>query len=143
MGHVTSIHIAAAAWPEPVGAVDEVEAIAGQGLVGDRKFGTPRQITLVSEEELAEAAARWGSEIPSGATRRQITISEGRFTRNPGDLIRVGEVLVSVIGNCSPCDEMNLSIGPGAREALVGLAGVTGTIVEGGMIRLGDPVEFD
>jgi len=143
MAHVTAIHIAESAWPQQVQPVEEVEAIAGHGLVGDRKYGTKRQISLVSEEELAEAAARWGSEIPAGATRRQITISEGRFTRNPGDLIRVGEVLVSVIGNCSPCEEMELSVGPGARASLVDLAGVTGTIVEGGTIRVGDPVEFD
>jgi MOSC domain-containing protein YiiM len=143
MAHVIGIHIAAATWPEPVGAVDEVEAVAQQGLVGDRKFGTRRQISIVSTEELDEAAAKWGGDIPAGLTRRQITISAGRFNREPGSIIRLGEVVVSVNGDCSPCDEMNLSIGPGAREALVDLAGVTGTIVEGGIIRLGDPVEFD
>jgi len=143
MASVIGIHIAAAIWPEPVRSVDEVEAIAQQGLVGDRKFGTRRQISIVSTEELDEAATKWGGDIPPGLTRRQITISEGRFNRQPGSMIRLGEVVVSVNGDCSPCDEMNESIGPRAREALVGLAGVTGTIVEGGIIRVGDPVELD
>jgi MOSC domain-containing protein YiiM len=143
MAQVTGIHIAAATWPEPVRAVDAVEAIARQGLVGDRKLGTRRQISIVSMEELDEAAARLGAEIPPGATRRQITISEGRFNREPGSTIRLGEVIVEVNGNCSPCDEMNASIGPGAQAALIDLAGVTGTIVEGGVIRVGDPVEID
>ncbi len=143
MAQVTGIHIAAATWPEQVRAVDEVEAITQQGLVGDRKFGARRQISIVSNEELGEAAARLGGDIPAGLTRRQITISEGRFNREPGSTVRLGEVVVTVNGDCSPCDEMELSIGPGARAALVELAGVTGTIVEGGVIRIGDSVEFD
>lgn len=143
MAHVSGIHVAEASWPEPVHEVDEIEAIAGQGLVGDRKFGSRRQITVVSAEELDEAAAKWGSDIPAGSTRRQITISDGRFNREPGATIRLGDVVVSVIGNCSPCDEMDESIGPGARTALIDLAGVTATIVEGGTIRVGDPVQID
>ncbi len=143
MAHVTGIHIAPGTWPEPVGPVEEVEAIAGHGLVGDRKFGARRQISIVSNEELNEAAAKLGGDIPAGLTRRQITISEGRFNREPGSTIRLGNVVVTVNGDCSPCDEMELSIAPGARAALVELAGVTGTIVEGGMIRIGDSVEFD
>lgn len=142
MTHVVGIHTAAAPWPEQVRAVDEIEAIAQQGLVGDRKFGARRQISIVSNEELAEAAAKWGGDIPAGLTRRQITISDGRFNRAPGATIRLGEVVVTVNGDCSPCDEMEESIGPGARAALVELGGVTGTIVEGGMIRIGDSVEF-
>ena len=142
MTHVTDIHIAPGTWPEPVHAVEEVEAIAGHGLVGDRKYGSRRQISLVSTEELDEAAARLGAEIPAGSTRRQITISDGRFDRSPGSRVRIGEVVVSVGGDCSPCDEMHESIGPGARAAMVGLGGVIGTIVEGGTIRVGDAVEF-
>ena len=142
MAEVTGIHIAPATWPEPVHAVDEIEAIAGQGLVGDRKFGARRQITIVSTEELDQAAQRLGAEIPAGATRRQVTISGSVLDRTEGATIRLGEVEVSVIGDCTPCDEMNESIGPGARLALQGLAGVTATIVSGGTIRVGDPVEL-
>lgn len=142
MAHVTNIHIAESPWPVRVHSVDEVEAVADKGLVGDRKYGAKRQISIVSNDELAEAAAKLGSEIPAGATRRQITISEGRFDRTPGGTIRIGEVVISVNGDCSPCDEMEQSIGPGARAALVELGGVTGTIVEGGTIRVGDPVEM-
>jgi MOSC domain-containing protein YiiM len=141
MATVTGIHIAATTWPEPVHAVDSVEAIAGQGLVGDRKFGAPRQITVVSTEELEEVAAEWGSDIPAGATRRQITITGAKLNREKGATIRLGEVVVSVHGDCSPCEEMEESVGPGARAALVGRAGVTGVIVEGGTIRVGDEVQ--
>ena len=141
MAEVTGIHIAAETWPEPVHAVDSDEAVAGRGLVGDRKFGAKRQITIVSTEELDEVATTWGNEIPAGATRRQITITGTRLNREHGATVRLGEVVVSVHGDCSPCEEMEESVGPGARAALVGLAGVTGTIITGGTIRLGDEVE--
>jgi len=36
---------------------------------------------------------------------------------------------------------MEESVGVGARAALQGLAGVTGSIVAGGVIRVGDQVE--
>lgn len=142
MPEVTGIHVAPATWPEPVLAVDEIEAVAGAGLVGDRKYGARRQITIVSTEELAEAAAELGADIPPGSTRRQITISGTRLDRTEGATIRLGEVVVSVHGDCSPCDEMNESVGPGARDALRGRAGVTGTIVSGGVIHVGDPVQL-
>ena len=142
MAEVTGIHISPSTWPEPVHAVDEVEAVAGRGLVGDRKYDAHRQISIVSTEELAEAAQRLGSDIPAGSTRRQITISEGRFNREPGSTIRLGEVVVSINGDCSPCDEMEETIGLGARAALQGLAGVTGMIVSGGTIKVGDPVDL-
>jgi MOSC domain-containing protein YiiM len=140
MPEVTGIHIAPGTWPEQVRAVDEVEAVAGQGLVGDRKFGTRRQISIVSTEELADAATELGGEIRPGSTRRQITITGARLDRTEGATIRLGDVVVSVHGDCSPCDEMEQSVGPGARAALRGRAGVTGTIVSGGTIRVGDPV---
>lgn len=140
MATVTGIHIAASTWPSPVQAVDSVEAVAGQGLVGDRKFGAPRQITVISTEELDEVAEAWGHEIPAGSTRRQITITGAKLNRKKGATIQLGEVVVSVHGDCSPCEEMEESVGPGARAALVGRAGVTGIILEGGTIRVGDEV---
>ncbi|MBT8246691.1 MAG: sulfurase, partial [Acidimicrobiia bacterium] len=70
MAHVTGIHISEDTWPGRPHSVEEVEAIAGQGLVGDRKFGARRQISIVSTEELDEAAAKLGDAIPMGSTRR-------------------------------------------------------------------------
>ncbi|MGI9647354.1 MAG: MOSC domain-containing protein [Acidimicrobiia bacterium] len=142
MAHVVGIHVAPGTWPEPVHAVESVEAVAGQGLVGDRKYGALRQISIVSTEELDEVASEWGGEIPVGSTRRQITVSGTKLNRERGATIRLGEVVVSVHGDCSPCEEMEEAVGPGARAALVGRAGIVGIIVEGGTICLGDEVQL-
>ncbi|MDH3606095.1 MAG: MOSC domain-containing protein [Acidimicrobiia bacterium] len=143
MPHVEAIHIGEHKLPAPLESVTEVEAVAGRGLRGDRKFDAFRQISIVSSEELAEAAAAWGGEIPVGATRRQITISDGRFNRTPGTIIRLGEVEVEVNGDCSPCREMSETIGPDVREHLRYRAGITGSVVKGGTIRVGDQVEIN
>lgn len=143
MAEVTAIHIGPDQSPASLTAVGEVEAVAGQGLVGDRKYGSHREISIVSTEELDEAAAKWGSDIADGSTRRQITITGSRLPRDEGVIIRVGEVVVTVNGDCSPCEPMESSVGPGSREALIHLAGITGSIIEGGTIRLGDTVEFE
>lgn len=143
MAEVTAIHIGPDPSPGLLASVAEVEAVAGQGLVGDRKYGANRHISIVSTEELDEAAAKWGSDIAVGSTRRQITVTGSRLPRSEGTIVRLGEVLVSVNGDCSPCDIMETSVGPGAREALVHLAGITGSVIEGGTIRVGDPVEFE
>jgi len=66
-----------------------------------------------------------------------------RLNRTPGTTIKVGEVVVTVNGDCSPCDEMNLSVGPGARDHLKERAGITGMIEKGGTIRVGDPVVLE
>lgn len=143
MAEVTALHIGPDQSPAPLSAVAEVEAVAGQGLVGDRKYGARRQISIVSTEELEEAEAKWGSAIAGGSTRRQVTITGSRLPRDEGVIIRLGEVVVAVAGDCTPCEPMERSVGPGSREALKLLAGITGSIIEGGTIRVGDTVEFE
>lgn len=143
MAKVTALHIGPDTSPGPLTSVPEVEAVTGVGLVGDRKYGALRHISIVSTEELEEASADFGAAIPAGSTRRQVTITGSRLPREEGVIIRLGDVVVSVNGDCAPCDTMEASIGPGAREALVQLAGVTGSIIEGGTIRVGDPVVFE
>ena len=143
MPRVEAIHIGEQKMPAELTSVTEVEAVAGRGLKGDRKFDAFRQISIVSSEELAEAAAEWGGEIPLGSTRRQITISDGRFNRTPGTTVHIGDVVVEVNGDCSPCQEMSDTIGPGVRDHLRDRAGITGSIVKGGTIRVGDTVEIN
>ena len=143
MVEITALHIGPDSSPAPLTAVAEVEAVAGQGVVGDRKYGTARHISIVSTEELEEAAAKLGADIPTGSTRRQVTITGSRLPRDEGAIMRLGEVVVAVNGDCSPCDTMEVSIGPGARQALVELGGITASIIEGGTIRLGDAVVFE
>ena len=143
-GKVVAIHRAPAegAAMEPCASA---EIRADFGLVGDRyaRPGTDSQLTLVSAEELGRAAASLGLVIPPGATRRNVTIENVILPQQVGARLRLGDVLVEVTGPADPCRLMESCVGPGAREALVGLAGVRARVLEGGVLAIGATVEVD
>ncbi|TNM39837.1 MOSC domain-containing protein [Nocardioides albidus] len=120
-----------------------VEVEAGKGIVGDRYHGTRhRHVTVQSRQSLDEAAAVFGSDVPSALTRRNITLSHGIVPREPGARIRVGEVLLEVVRVAAPCKLLDDTIGAGAQEALRRRAGTVLRVLEGGTIRVGDPVDL-
>lgn len=137
-----AIHIASE-YGKPVEAVSEIEAVAGKGLVGDRYLGTRRQVTLVATGELDAAAGELGADrIEQGATRRNITVDLPSLPRTHGSQIEIGEAVLEVWRDCAPCEVMETAVGPGARAALRDRAGVSATVVAGGLIRVGDVVRL-
>jgi MOSC domain-containing protein YiiM len=115
--------------------------VAGKGLKGDRHFNDRRPVTLVSRSELELAAANLGLPIEPGSTRRNLTLSLESLPTDRRVRLRVGEVVLEVIGECAPCRIMETSVGPGACAALCGHRGVTATVLRGGVISVGAPVE--
>ena len=139
---VAGIHVAKAT-RLPMQAKDTVEVEAGRGIVGDRHHGTRhRHVTVQSRETLDEAARVFGREVASELTRRNVTVSHGVVPRDPGARIRVGEVLLEVVRVAAPCKLLDDTIGAGAQEALRRRAGTVLRVLEGGTIRVGDPVDL-
>lgn len=139
---VDAIHLAKAT-RLPMQAKDVVEVEAGRGIVGDRYHGTRhRHVTVQSRETLDEAAVVFGSEVPSHLTRRNITIDHGVVPRDPGSRIRIGDVLLEAVRVAAPCKLLDDTIGAGAQGALRRRAGTVFRVLEGGTIRVGDPVEL-
>ena len=126
--------------------VAEALAVAGvrsdYGLEGDwrSRRGSERQVTLIDEESLLAAGERLGYPVPPGASRRQVTVRGLPLRDVLGRTLRVGEVLLAVTGPCDPCEQMNRTIGPGARAALEGWGGVCARVLEGGTLRPGDAI---
>ena len=112
---------------KPERGIESVVAVAGKGLEGDRHYGTRREVTLVATGELAEAATELGLD----------SIHEH------GTRIQIGDVTLAVWRECTPCELMEETVGPGARAALKGRAGVSATVVVGGRISVGDPVAIE
>ena len=140
---VTHIHTAPRS-QAPLVSHDEIEAVAGKGLAGDRHFDkySKGQITVISSDELAHTVAQLGYEIPPGATRRNVTVAGLDLPKTPGARLRLGDVIVEVYRNASPCVGMEDAVGPGAQEALRGHSGIRGMIIQGGTLRVGDPVSI-
>lgn len=140
---VAEIHVAKAT-RLPMQAKDVVEVETGRGIVGDRYHGTRhRHVTVQSRETLDEAARVHGRAVPSGLTRRNVTISHGVVPRDPGRRIRIGEVLLEVVRVAAPCKLLDDTIGAGAQEALRRRAGTVFRVLEGGTIRVGDTVDLE
>ena len=118
-------------------------AVEGQGLEGDRYLGTTRNVTVVARGELDAASAELGYPILPGATRRNITVDVPSLPRTTGTIIRMGDATLEVWRDCAPCSRMYQTVGPGAREALAGRAGISARVVKGGLIRVGDPVDIE
>lgn len=127
----------------PMQSKESVEIETGLGIVGDRYHGTRhRHVTVQSREALDEAAATYGREVPSHLTRRNITIDRGVVPRDPGSRLRIGDVLLEAVRVAAPCKLLDDTIGRGAQEALRRRGGTVFRVLEGGSVRLGDPVHF-
>lgn len=125
----------------PMQPKQSVEVEAGKGIVGDRYHGTRhRHVTVQSRTSLDEAAEVYGRPVPAELTRRNLTLSDGVVPRDPGALLRVGDVLLEVVRVAAPCKLLDDTIGAGAQEALRRRAGTVFRVLEGGTIRVGDPV---
>nr|WP_269449876.1 MOSC domain-containing protein [Auraticoccus cholistanensis] len=110
-------------------------------MVGDRYHGTRhRHVTVQTLPDLAAAAADLGSPVEPGATRRNITTTEGPLPTRPGERIRIAGVELEVVRIAAPCRLLDDWIGDGARRAMHARGGTVFRLLGSGTIRVGDPV---
>ena len=140
---VASLHVAPGS-RLPMKSLSSVSIETQAGIVGDRYHGSRhRQVSVQSFSALAEAAAAFGSDVPAGLTRRNVTISSGEVPRDPGALIRIGPVLLEVVRVAAPCKLLDDTLGRGAQEALRRRGGSICRVLAGGQVSVGDPVSCD
>lgn len=140
---VLALHLAPAT-RLPMREVQEVAALTGQGLTGDRyEKARHRHVTVQSASALAEAEAELGRPVPAAATRRNVTLSHGEVPTAPGTRIVVGELVLEVVRVAAPCKLLEDTLGPGAQRALRRRAGTVFRVVQGGTVRRGDLVTLD
>jgi MOSC domain-containing protein YiiM len=138
---VEAIHLGAERVAE-LWTVDSVQAVAGKGLVGDRKFFADgaepgRALTLVEAEVVEDVG------LPPGGTRRQVTVRGVRLNDLVGKRFRVGEVECYGVELCEPCQHLESMTRPGIIKELVHRAGINADILTDGTIAVGDVVEID
>jgi MOSC domain-containing protein YiiM len=147
-GRVEEINIAAEleGRPEPVRAVD---ALAGQGLRGDRYFADDpnenreegRDLTLIQAEALEGLLEEHGIELSAAESRRNVLTRGIDLNALVGERFTVGEVECVGVELCEPCDHLQSLTKPGVLRGLVHRGGLRADIVRGGRIAVGDAVE--
>ena len=151
-GSVHSIHIAPVA-SEATVPVEEVRAVAGQGLEGDRYFdgkgswsrtpGTGRQVTLIELEAIEALERDYKMKIEPGQARRNIVTRGVALNHLVGREFSVGEVVLLGLRLCEPCNHLAGLTDEKVRQGLVHRGGLRADIVSGGVIRVGDAVRVE
>jgi MOSC domain-containing protein YiiM len=145
-GRLLEIYITARRRGEPQ-RVDEVEAIAGHGLRGDRFYheagmGSPRhEVTLIENEALAYLAREQGIALGPGQSRRNL-VTEGVPLN---DLVKrkftIGTVILRGILLCEPCRHLEkITSLSGITAALRGRGGLRAEVLRSGTLRTGDRI---
>jgi MOSC domain-containing protein YiiM len=145
-GSVVSIFLAEAEGAATF-AVDEVKAVAGAGIEGDRTFRPggdqlPQdEITLIEQEAIAALARESGIELEPGEHRRNLVTVGVPLNDLVGEEFQVGPVRLLGIALREPCKYLeNLTGRPGLLRGLIHRGGLGAQILKGGTIRVGDPV---
>jgi len=120
----------------PMKELDEAEAIENKGFKGciHGRPGSKRQVSLMDIETLEKLGVQPGV-IKENITTRGIDFQE----LEPGQQLRIGSALLEISEPCKPCSRMD-EIRQGLQEELRGQRGWLGRVLEGGIIRRGDPI---
>jgi MOSC domain-containing protein YiiM len=151
-GQLLAIQIADAA-AAPMQPRDEVEAVAGQGLVGDRysacngKYSPDaagnvrpdREVTLIEAETLAAIADESGLKFSHADTRRNLLTDCVSLNDLVGRSFSIGEVELRGVELCDPCGYLE-SMHPGIMKPLVNRGGLRAQVIRGGTLRVGDAI---
>lgn len=135
---------------EAMRPVDAVQAVAGQGLDGDR-YATRRgywtdvdecQVTLIAAEDLDAITESSGVDVQDGQHRRNIVTRGVDLRALAGRTFRIGEATFAYDRPRPPCRYIESITESGMTRALAARrGGICARVVEGGLIRTGDEIE--
>lgn len=138
----------------PMERVDVVEAVAGEGLRGDRygagvgaaQFQGRRkpenEVTLIAREAIDAANDEFNYTIEHLDTRRNLLTDGAPLNELVGKTFRVGEALLKGLELCEPCGYLEKRTFTGIKAALKHRGGLRCCVLEGATIRVGDSIEL-
>jgi MOSC domain-containing protein YiiM len=139
----------------PMENVESIEAVAGEGLMGDRygagvgaaQFQGRRkpenEVTLIAKEAIEAANDEYNYTIAHLDTRRNLLTEGVPLNDLVGKQFRVGCVLLKGLELCEPCGYLEKRTFVGIKAALKHRGGLRCCVLEGGEIRVGDSIEAE
>jgi MOSC domain-containing protein YiiM len=134
---------------QPMQSVQSVEAVASRGLRGDRKFRDPshpkrdtpdREVTLIETEAIDAAKRDCAIQLEPIETRRNILTVGVALNHLVGHEFTVGQVRLRGLELCEPCTHLEGLTRKGVMRSLIHRGGLRAQVLEGGTIRVGDPI---
>ena len=127
----------------PMDAALSASLVAGRGIAGNANQGGRRQVTLIEEEVWAAMMGELDAALPTAARRANLVVRDLPLLASRGRRLRVGRALLHVNGETRPCERMDEAL-PGLRAAmsLPWRGGAFAAVVEGGVVAVGDDVEW-
>jgi MOSC domain-containing protein YiiM len=147
-GSVVSINIAAAA-EAPMQSLNEVLAVPGKGLEGDRYFnqkGTfskpqpDRELTLIEAEAIEALRSEYSVDYDPSASRRNLVTRGVPLNHLVGREFWIGEVKARGLGLCEPCAHLQRLSHPKVLPGLIHRGGLRAQILSQGTIRVGEVI---
>ncbi|WFU43061.1 MOSC domain-containing protein [Bradyrhizobium sp. CB82] len=148
-GVIRFIHVTSRAFL-PMRAVSEVTLIAGKGIEGDRYlmkegFYSPLrkegdQITLFEFETLIALRHELGIELGPEEHRRNVTVEGVPLNHLVGRRFWLGETMLEGTELVEPCGHVEKITGKTISRHLINRGGLYCKILQGGLVRVGDPV---
>ena len=129
---------------EPMTAVDEAKALAGQGFDGGVGEASTRQVTVLAAEAWADVEATLGMSVDPALRRANLLVAGLDLTGTTGRVLRVGDLRLEITGETKPCHQMDTAM-DGLRAALEPewRGGAHGVVLGDANVRVGDPVGWD
>ena len=136
----------------PMQNVESTEAVASEGLRGDRygagigaaqfkgRRSPEKEVTLIASEAIEAANDEFNYTIAHLDTRRNLLTEGVPLNDLVGKTFRVGSVLLKGLELCEPCGYLEKRTFVGIKAALKHRGGLRCCVIEGGGIRVGDAV---
>lgn len=128
----------------PMDSLESGELVPGDGLVGNADLRTKRQVTLIEAELWERVREELGEPDLDPRLRRANLLVRGiGLAESRGQVLEVGPARLLIHGETRPCKLMD-DAHPDLQAALdpEWRGGVYAEVIDGGPIRVGDPVAW-
>lgn len=129
----------------PMDPVGEAAFVVGQGIAGSAGRSSRRQVTLIEEERWNDQMATLGGDIDPSSRRANVMLRGIQLPQTRGRILRLGaDVRLQIGGETTPCERMEEAL-PGLQELMRTDwgGGAFAQVIAGGVVRVGDAVEWE
>ncbi len=139
---------------EPLHYVQQVTAVAGKGLEGDRYFykqGTfnkpqlsqdVREISIFPYEALEECNSRLNSTLNFLDLRRNLIIKDFDASLLKNKVFTLGNAQFRIVRTCPPCRYLSRLLEADIMRGLKYIGGYRAVIVQSGLLEVGDTLRY-